>query len=43
MTNARYRQISQDYYLVTWENGKWKIIHADKILEDYLPINESNH
>lgn len=39
MSRAKYRQISENYYLVTWDNGDWKIMHADIILEDYLPIN----
>ena len=43
MNKAKYRQISEDYYLVTWDNGDWKILHADKILEDYLPITEINY
>ena len=34
MDQARYRQLSEDYYLVTWDNGDWKIMHTDKILED---------
>ena len=40
MSNAKCLQISEDYYLVTWDNGDWKILHADKILEDYLPIKK---
>ena len=39
MDKAKYRQISEEFYLVTWDNGEWKILHSDKILEDYLPIN----
>ena len=39
MDKAKYRQISDEFYLVTWDNGEWKILHSDKILEDYLPIN----
>ena len=39
MDKATYRQISEEYYLVTWDNGEWKILHADKILGDLLPSN----
>jgi len=39
MGKAKYRQISEEFYLVTWDNGEWEILHSDKILEDYLPIN----
>ena len=39
MKQPVYRQISKEFYFVTWENGDWKILHSDKILEDYLPIN----
>ena len=39
MNQPNYRQISEEYYLVTWDNGEWKILHADKILGDLLPSN----
>ena len=39
MNQPSYRQISEEYYLVTWDNGEWKILHADKILGDLLPSN----
>ena len=39
MDKAKYRKISEEFFLVTWDNGEWKILHSDKILEDYLPIN----
>ncbi len=39
MDTPQCLQLSEDYYLVTWDNGDWKILHADKILEEYLPIS----
>ena len=39
MIKAKYRQISEEFYLVTWDNGEWEILHADKFLEDYYPTN----
>ena len=39
MNQHNYRQISEEYYLVTWDNGEYKILHADKILGDLLPSN----
>ena len=39
MNQPNYRQISEEYYLVTWDTGEWKILHADKILGELLPSN----
>ncbi len=39
MEQPKLSQISEEFYLVTWANGEWKILHSDKILEDYFPSN----
>ena len=35
MEKIQLRQISEEYYLVTFDNGDWKIMHADRVLEEY--------